>query len=174
MVSTRLDTAKLRLATKQAETKIDEALTIMRPYLVLLHEEERAKIPRTRDGFDDATRSLTRGIKDHPNVIAATDFDSEAVLEDLDNADALQPVLEKVTEFHQRLTDSQLVWRAEAWTPSLLAYGVAKVLAKANATLRLVVEPIAAIFATHRTRAAKAEPEPAEEAKAKSEEPKGK
>ncbi len=179
MVATRLDTAKLRLATKQAETKIDEAFTILRPYLVLLHEVERAKIPRTRDGFDDATRSLTRGIKDHPNVIAATDFDSEAVLEDLDNVDALQPVLEKVTEFHQRLTDSQLVWRAEAWTPSLLAYGVAKVLAKGNATLRLVVDPIAAIFATHRTRAAKAPAEPAEpaeevKAKAKAEEPKGK
>ena len=157
MVSTRLDTAKLKLASAKAEKKLEEALDELRPFLVILHEKERAKIPRTRDGFDAATRSLTRGIKDHPNVIAATEFDSEAVLEDLDNVEAIRPLLEKVTELHQQLADSQLVWRAEAWTPSLLAYGVAKVLSKTNAALRSVVDPIAAIFATHRARVAKGE-----------------
>lgn len=157
MVSTRLDTAKLTLASEKATKKIDEALDLLAPYLVILHEAERAKIPRTRDGFDEAARALTRGIEGHANVIAATDFDSEAVLEDLDNVKAIQPVMEKIAELNQRLADSQLVWRAEAWTPSLLAYGVAKVLSKTNAALRSVVDPIAAIFATHRTRAAKAE-----------------
>jgi hypothetical protein len=152
-----LDTAKLTLASEKATKKIDEALDLLAPYLVILHEAERAKIPRTRDGFDEAARALTRGIEGHANVIAATDFDSEAVLEDLDNVKAIQPVMEKIAELNQRLADSQLVWRAEAWTPSLLAYGVAKVLSKTNAALRSVVDPIAAIFATHRTRAAKAE-----------------
>ena len=55
------------------------------PFLVVLYEAERAKIPRKCDGFDDAARSLTRGIEGHANVIAATEFDSEAVIEDLDN-----------------------------------------------------------------------------------------
>lgn len=40
----------------------------------------------------------------------------------------------------------------------LIAYGVAKLLAKTNATLLSVVDPIAAIFATHRTRAKVEEP----------------
>lgn len=157
MVPTRLDTAKLKLAVDKAAKKIEEANDLLAPFLVVLHEDERAKIPRTRDGFDEAARSLTRGIEGHANVIAATDFDSEAVLEDLDNTKLITPVLEQVTELTQRLTDSQLVWRSEAWTPSLLAYGVAKVLSKTNAALRSVVDPIAAIFATHRTRAAKPE-----------------
>ena len=161
MVATRLDTAKLKLAVDKAQKKIEEANDLLAPYLVVLHEEERAKIPRTRDGFDDAARSLTRGVEGHPNVIAATDFDSEAVIEDLDNVKTLTPLLEKVTELSQRITDSQLVWRGEAWTPSLLAYGVAKVLSKTNAALRSVVDPIAAIFATHRTRTAKTEEPPA-------------
>jgi hypothetical protein len=160
MVSTRVDTAKLQVAVDKAAKKIEEANDLLAPYVVVLHEAERAKIPRTRDGFDEAARSLTRGIEGHPNVIAATEFDSEAVIEDLDNTKIITPLLEQITELTQRLTDSQLVWRAEAWTPSLLAYGVAKVLSKTNAALRSVVDPIAAIFATHRTRAAKAD-EPA-------------
>jgi hypothetical protein len=155
MVSTRIDTAKLRLAAEQATKKIEEANELLAPYLVLLSDQERAKIPRTRDGFDDATRSLTRGIEGHANVVAATDFDSEAVLEDLENVKVLTPVLEKIVELNQRIADSQLVWRAEAWTPALLAYGVAKVLSKTNAALRSVVDPLAAIFATYRARAPK-------------------
>ena len=82
---------------------------------MVLHEAERARIPRTRDGFDEAARSLTRGIEGHANVIAATEFDSEAVIEDLDNTKIITPVLEQITELTRRLTDSQLVWRAEAW-----------------------------------------------------------
>jgi hypothetical protein len=155
MVSTRVDTAKLKLAAEKAAKKIEEANELLAPYLVVLSYQERSKIPRTRDGFDEATRALTRGIEGHANVVAATDFDSEAVLEDLDNATILTPVLEKTVELNQRLADSQLVWRAEAWTPALLAYGVAKVLAKTDAALRSVVDPVAAIFATYRSRAAK-------------------
>ncbi len=155
MVSTRVDTATLELAAEKAIKKIEEASQLLAPYLVVLSYQERAKIPRTRDGFDDATRSLTRSIEAHPNVVAATDFDSEAVLEDLDNAKILTPLLEKSAELNQRLADSQLVWRAEAWTPALLAYGVAKVLSKTDEALRSVVDPVAAIFATYRTRATK-------------------
>ncbi|MEO5731975.1 MAG: hypothetical protein ABI134_10540 [Byssovorax sp.] len=155
MVSTRIDTAKLKLATEQAAKKIEEANALLAPYLVVLSDQERAKIPRTRDGFDDATRSLARGIEGHANVIAATDFDGAAVLEDLDNVKSLTPVLEKIVELNQRIADSQLVWRAEAWTPALLAYGVAKVLSRTNAALRSVVDPLAAVFATHRARASK-------------------
>jgi hypothetical protein len=51
----------------------------------------------------------------------------------------------------------QIVWRAQAWTPALLACGVAKVLSKTSAALRSVVDPLAAIFATHPTWAVKAE-----------------
>ena len=98
MVPTRLDTAKLTLASEKALKKIDEALDLLGPYLVILHEAERAKIPRTRDGFDEAARSLSRGIEGHPSVVAATEFDSEAVIEDLDNVKAIQPVMERIAE----------------------------------------------------------------------------
>lgn len=155
MVSTRIDTVKLKLAAEQAGTKIEEANALLAPYLLVISDQERAKIPRTRDGFDDATRSLARGIEGHANVIAATDFDSAAVIEDLDNVKILTPVLEQIGELNQRIADSQLVWRAEAWTPALLAYGVAKVVSRTNAALRSVVDPLAAIFATYRTRAPK-------------------
>jgi hypothetical protein len=155
MVSTRVDTAKLKLAVDKAAKKIDEANDVLAPYLLVLSDQERAKIARTRDGFDEATRSLARGIEGHANVIAATDFDGEAVIEDLDNIKILTPMLEKTMELNQRIIDSQLVWRGEAWVPALLAYGVAKVLSRTNAALRSVVDPLAAVFATHRTRAAK-------------------
>ena len=69
MVSTRIDTAKLKLAAEQAAKKIEEANALLAPYLVVLSDQERAKIPRTRDGFDEATRSLSRGIEGHANGV---------------------------------------------------------------------------------------------------------
>lgn len=91
-----------------------------------------------------------------PEIAAATAYDGEAVLEDLDNATALTPIVEKIAELDQRISDTRLSWLAEAWVPSLAAYAVAKVRAKSDGALRTVVDPMAAVFATRRGRPAKA------------------
>jgi len=152
MKYTRIDTEELKTAAAKAAKKIDEATTILAPFLVVISEQERASTPRAREGFPDAGRKLSRAIVDHPKIAAASEYDGEAVNEDLDNVEALSPVVEKLAELTRRVTDSKLVWLAEAWVPSLTAYGVAKVAAKANAALRTVIAPLAEIFATARSK----------------------
>src|SRR5262249_40197885 len=106
----------------------------------------------TRDGFPDAGRSLARAAVQHPEIAAVSGFESDAVVEDLDNVDVLAPLVEKVAELAQTLADTKLAWLAEAGGPSLAPYLVAKV--KRSGALRTVIDPLAAIFATARSRAA--------------------
>ena len=165
MQYTRIDTAKLADAVRQAQIKIDEAAALLAPYLVIINAEERASTPRARETFPAAGRSLARAVADYPGIASASGFDGAAMNEDLDNAEVLAPLIEKVTELSQRIDDSKLVWLAEAWVPSLAAYGVAKAAARNNAGLRAVVAPLARIFATNRAKqeeAQAAEATPAE------------
>jgi hypothetical protein len=152
MQYTRIDTAKLTAAVQQAIVKIDEAAALLAPFAVIISAEERASTLRPREAFPAAGRALARAVADYPGIGAASGFDGAAVNEDLDNAEALAPLVEKLTELSRRVDDSKLVWLAEAWVPSLAAYGVAKVAARANAALRTVVAPLAEIFATHRAK----------------------
>jgi hypothetical protein len=158
MQSTRIKTADFEVAVTQAVKKIDEAMELLAPYLVVLTDTERALTPRTRDGFPDASAALGRAIADHPKIADAADYNAEAVAEDLANAKVVAPLAEKLVEFTQRVADSKLVWLAEAYVPSLTAYGVAKVVAKTNAALRTVIAPLAAIFATRRGKQTDEEP----------------
>ena len=158
MQPTRIKTADLEVAVTKAVNKIDEAMALLAPFLVLITDDERAATPRTRDGFPDASPALGRAIADHPKIADAADYNSEAVEEDLANAKVLAPLGEKLVEITQRVADSKLVWLAEAYVPSLTAYGVAKVVAKTNAALRTVIAPLAAIFATRRGKQNDEEP----------------
>jgi vacuolar-type H+-ATPase subunit I/STV1 len=165
MESTRINTKKLNVAVAKATKKIEEANALLAPYLVLLTENERARMPRAREGFSPVGRSLVRAIAEHPEVATASGFEAKAVVEDLDNVEALAPLVEKVSELGRRLADSRLTWLAEAWVPSLTAYGVAKALSKSNAALRTVIAPLAEMFATRRARAQGAAPPAAPPAK---------
>ncbi len=156
MEYTRIDTKKLATAFAKAEDHLDQAIALLHPYLAILTAGDRQSIPRPPLSFPDAGRSLSRALSTRPEIAAATAYDGEAVLEDLDNATALTPIVEKIAELDQRISDTRLSWLAEAWVPSLAAYAVAKVRAKSDGALRTVVDPMAAVFATRRGRPAKA------------------
>lgn len=159
MQSTRINNDDLQAAVTKAAKKIDEAMTLLAPFLVVITDADRAATPRTREAFPEASAALARAIADHPKIADAADYDRNAVQEDLANAAVLAPLAEKLVEFTQRVADSKLVWLAEAYIPSLTAYGVAKVVAKNNAALRTVIAPLTAIFGTRRGKQADEEPE---------------
>lgn len=159
MQSTRIKTSDLEVAVTKATKKIDEAIAAIEAVVVLMiGKEERASMPRPPEGFPEASAALGRAIADHPKIADAADYNAEAVAEDLANATLLAPLSEKLTEFSQRVADIKLVWLAEAYVPSLTAYGVAKVVAKNNPALRTVIAPLAAIFATRRGKQTDEEP----------------
>ncbi len=89
---TRIQTKKVMQAVDAAVKKMREAAAALETVLPLLPELERTTIPRVRADFPDAARQLAATSKDHPEIVAATEYDAEAVVEDLDNVDALKPL----------------------------------------------------------------------------------
>lgn len=152
MEYTRIETGKLTTAVEKALKKIEEARAIVEPYLVLLTDAERAGTQRAREGFPEAGRKLARAMIKHPNIAAVTSFDSDAVVEDLNNVAALNPIGEAIESFARTIADSKLTWMAEAWVPSLAVYSVAKTGAKQNAAMSELLDPLAPIFATQRAK----------------------
>jgi len=151
MESTRLDTKKLASVLNKAQGKLDEAAELLEGVLVHLTAQQRASLLRAPKEFPDAARSLARMMVDHPDVAALTEFDSKAVVEDLDNVALLDPIEEKASHISQLIADSRLLWLAEAYAASLAAYGVAKAAAKKDASLADVIRPLSAIFGSRRT-----------------------
>ncbi len=149
---TRVDNKKLRKAVDKAAGHLDEALRALEPLLVLLPDAERATVPRARTDFPQAARKLAEASTEHPDVVAATEFDAAAVVEDLHNVEAIEALVPRVERLSRMIDDSRLVWLAEAFVPSLQLYGVAKVRAKTNPKLAQAIEPLADVFAPPRKK----------------------
>lgn len=150
MEPTRIGTKKLAATLTKVQAKLDEAAALLDPLLVHLTEQQRGSLLRAPKAFPKAGYTLARLMVDHPNVAALTEFDSEAVVEDLDNTVLLDPIEEKAAHISQLIADSRLLWLAEAYAPSLGAYGVAKAAAKKDARLADVIKPLAEIFGSRR------------------------
>jgi hypothetical protein len=133
-------------------TSIDEAHEALQPLLVLLTSEERSSLPKPPDGFPDAARRLAAAMVNHPEIAAVTEFDAEALVEDLDNVAALEQLATSLDNLQALLTDSRLAWLAEAYAPSLALYGVAKIRARLDAKLEQSIAPLAEVFATRRAK----------------------
>ncbi|MFO0589034.1 MAG: hypothetical protein U0441_15900 [Polyangiaceae bacterium] len=141
---------------QNANKKLEEALQALAAVLPLLPAAERASIPRVRTDFPGGARKLSQTTKDHPELVSFTGYDGEAVVEDLDNVDALAPLELPLNEIVQRVADAKLLWLGEAYVPSLALYNVAKVRAAKDGKLAQSIKPLAEVFATTRK---KSEPE---------------
>lgn len=148
-------TAKLHAAAEKAAGYIQQAEQALKPFLTVMTDAERGTLAHPLSAFPPAGRTLARAAADHPEVAAVSEFDAEAVVEDLDNVEALAPVIEKLNQLQRLVADTRLLWLSEAWVPSLALYAVAKVKAKTNGALRSIVDPLAAVFSTPRRRAKK-------------------
>ncbi len=146
MESTRLDTNKLKVAIDKADKKLDEVFAILEPVLAVLTDEDRASLLRPREGFPAGGRRLARESRNHPDLVKAVDFDADAVVEDLDNVDVLARIEGRAEKLHRLVADSRLRWLHEAYQPSLLLYGMAKIGAKMDGSLRALVDSLAHLF----------------------------
>lgn len=153
MTLTRIKTQELAKALTEALQKLDEVRALLAPYLVIATPQDRRDAVRPPESFPAAGRALCRASVEHPLLqAAAPQFEAEAVIEDLDNVDLLEPLTEKLEEMLQQIADSKLSWLSEAYLPSLAVYAVAKAMSKTNGALRTVVDPLAQIFSTARSR----------------------
>ncbi len=161
MTPTRVDTKKLRNAVTLAVKKLGEAVDALEPHLAVLPDAERATVPRVRSDFPSAARKLAVESDKHGDIVSATEYDAEAVLEDLDNVETIAALAVPLARLQRMLDDSRLLWLAEAYVPSLELYGVAKVRAKKDGKLAQTIAPLAEVFATPRKKRAST-PEPTE------------
>ena len=147
---TRVDTKKLKAGIEKAVGHLEQAKAALTPFLSTMTDDERGSLAHPRAAFPAAGRALARAAVDHPEVAAVSAFDAEAVVEDLDNAEAIAPVVEKLNELTRLVGDTRLLWLSEAWVPSLALYAVAKVKSKTDGAIRTIVDPLAEVFATAR------------------------
>lgn len=152
---TRRDTKKVRTAVSAAAKKVEEAIAALDAVLVLLPDAERASVPRVRSDFPAAGRALAKASADHPDLVALTEYDAEAVIEDLDNVAALADLDPPLARLGQMISDSRLLWLAEAYVPSLALYAVAKVRGKKDGKLEQTIAPLADVLSTSRKKSAK-------------------
>lgn len=150
MEFTRLDSKKLAGAVAVATEHVRLALLALDGMLVTLTDQERVDFLRPPVRFPEAARSLARAAVEAPDMAARAEFDPVAVTEDLDNAACLSPLVEKLAVLVRRTDDSRLVWLAEAYTPSLALYRLAKAGATVDGSLQALVEPIGEVFANRR------------------------
>lgn len=153
MQPTRIDTKTLSAATAEALQLIEQALTVLAPYVAIITPDDRKATLKPGEGFPVAGRALCRASREHPTLRAAASFEPEAVEEDLENIEVLAPLVERLAELQQRLSDSRLVWLSEAYGPCLSLYSLAKTMARQNGALRTVISPLAQIFSSPRARA---------------------
>lgn len=83
-------------------------------------------------------------------VAAAAEAPPELILDRLSSTEELQQLQYRLAELQKLLADSRLAWLGEAWQKSLAAYQIAKVVAKANGSLRTVISPLRKIFTVTR------------------------
>jgi hypothetical protein len=148
MASKRVDPIQFEAAVAEAQAYLTMAFELLAPFLVVLSDEERIRVPRTRAGFLEAGRKLALAIDGHPAVAQAAAYDPIAAGECLDNVAQLNGLMLKLSELTQRIADSRLVWLADAWGPSLAVYAAAKALATRQGALRTIVQALAPIFST--------------------------
>lgn len=149
-MATRVDSKQLQTAADTAIKKLDEAYAALDKYLDLLTPEERRATLRPPDAFVAAGRTLARAAIEHPVIAQSTEYDPKAVVEDLDNVEIIAAVSEKASRVQQLVADARLAWLAESYVPSLQVYGVAKVIARQNAAVQKLVDPLADVFGTGR------------------------
>jgi hypothetical protein len=147
MQNKKVDALQFQAAVAEAQAYLTVAFELLAPFLVVLSDEERLRVPRTRAGFPDAGRNLALAIADYPAVAQAAAYDPIAVGECFDNVDQLNGLAMKLGELAQRIADSRLVWLADAWKPSLSVYAAAKALATRQGALRTLVQALSPVFA---------------------------
>lgn len=119
-----------------------------------LNAEMRKTMTRPSKAFPQAARKLAQASLDHPELAAAVKYDRDAVLEDVQVAEALQPVQQELAEMAQLVSDAILLSLHEAFVPSAGLYSVARAVAPHNAQAEEVVTALKPVFEVSASRKA--------------------
>lgn len=162
MELTRVDSAKLKTAVEGALSKMNDAIALLSPHLVLVSEEDRQHLLRPRNDFSPVARQLALLLKSYSDISKFADYSSDAVTEDLNNVAMLESLIAPMTRIMQMMNDSKLQWQAEVYEQTIEGYHAAKGRMHKDDTLARLMKPIVDYFSanTAKARGKKPAPEP--------------
>ena len=145
---TRVDSALVKAVVASCTTFADGAANTLATVAPRLTKRQRMTSLKPPSKFSDKVRAMIEmAMEDAPELAAACKFDAEAVLEDLDNAEALIPLIARLEALLRTAQDARLKWRAEAYAGTLPLYRVAAVRAQDDAAVESVLKPLHEMFA---------------------------
>ena len=147
MDPTRLDRTEAADAIARATDLIKAASAQLEAISELMTERERRRALKPSQAFEGAARAMVElAASEVPALADAAGFDGEALLEDLDNARALDPLLADLDALQQRAKDARLRWLSEAYQEALPLYRLASAAAATDPKLQLVMRPLREAF----------------------------
>jgi hypothetical protein len=113
----------------QAQTKIDEAKTLLAPYLLALTPAERRELPKMGEktiGFVEKAFDFAR---QNPNLVPPY-LDVDAFGVDFSDAHGLWSLLNSVEQLKEGLDDTEMIAGSEAYQAALVFYKSVKMAAR--------------------------------------------
>lgn len=153
---TRVNSSVFKALVAEIITGIFASNERLKPYVPMLTDAQRRATSKPPSKFDDAARQLVQAASARPDLTQAIGFNSEAMVEDLDNVKTLLALKQVVDSLKQSIDDSLLLWRAEAYDQGLRFYNVASVLGAKDAELQQAIRPMKGIWGTSKERVSSA------------------
>lgn len=160
----RVDRALTKAANRAANAVVREVVQLViaaldaatgrfKPFAATLTKRDRQRVLRPPHAFPDAARAMVEmASADAPELAAACRFDGEAVLENLDNAALLVPLIARLKALTRAVEDTRMLWLSDAYRGALPLYRVASARAVDDAALESVMAPLHDVFLAARRR----------------------
>lgn len=151
-LNTRLiDLPGFSIAAASALGHIRAARAELLPYMAMLTPEQRADLLSAPLRLNEAGRACVQAAEDFPTVAAAaTSFDAGLIISSLESAEIIAPIANQASAIVQLAGDSRALCLSEAYRSILSLYRVAKQVARENADLRVVIQPMVDVFAARK------------------------
>ncbi len=142
--NTRLDSKKFSNATEKASTGLMAANQALEKVTILLTEKQRMRISKPSSDFEGVAKTFAASLTDpaFASLCTFAEVEPQAIIEDVNNLDALRALQTKVEAFLKRLSDTELVWRGEIDADVRAVYDVAKARAKTDAATAQLIAPL--------------------------------
>jgi hypothetical protein len=131
--------------TQSYVTAIRQIHQDLEPFTVRLTRDQRRHTLKMRTGGEEIVRIVMNQAEKVGLTIAIASTDD--VRRDLELLERLEPLQEALDEVRQRIADTILEARSEAWTATLTYYSALVRMARGDGNLERALEPVVAFFA---------------------------
>lgn len=153
---TRVDNSKLKAV--DLEKKLTDLISQLKPYLMVLTDEERKNIYKPKEGLPQAALIFNGLMGEYADVAKAASYQTEAMVEDLNNLNLINNAESKLKHLLQMVLDTKLKWMQELHSQMAPAYKLSKALSESNGALANKLKDVEEFFGRKNNAAKPEEP----------------